>query len=274
MRFDRPGDVAIIAVSEEGAALALRLAAHVPNARVWGSRSDLADGIGVYEGDLRTFVGTLWPDVAGVVFVMASGIAVRSIAPYVTSKYEDPAIVVVDDAGRFSIPLLSGHEGRANDLAEDIAEITGAVPVVTTGTEAKRGIVLGVGSRRGVTKEQVLTAIDEALAVAGRTRDDVRALSTIDLKRDEEGIRAAAEELGVVLRIVPRSRIKAMQDAIRNGSDFVYETTGVAAVCVPAALMGDPHAESILDLKRDGVTVAVAEDVCSSSASAPVAPSI
>ena len=274
MRFDRPGPVALVAVSEEGAALATRIARYLPEARIYGSRGDLLEGIDVYEGDLRSFVGSLWPDAAAIVFVMASGIAVRSIAPYVASQDEDPAVVVVDDAGRSSIALLSGHEGRANDLAEDIAEISGALPVVTTGTESKRGVVLGVGSRRGVSKEQVLDAIDEALAVAGRARVDVRAISTIDLKKDEGGIRAAAEELGVVLRVVPRSRIRAMQDAIRAGSDFVEETTGVAAVCVPAALMGDPHAESILDMKRDGVTVAVAEDVCSSSASAPEAPSI
>ena len=273
MRFDRSGAVVLIAVSEEGAALAHRIAAHIPAAQVFGSRADLAPGMAVYDGDLKTYVGTRWEDAAAIVFVMASGIAVRSIAPYVASKYEDPAIVVVDDAARFSIALLSGHEGKANDLAEDIAEITGAIPVVTTGTEAKRSVVLGIGSRRGVTKEQVLSVVDEALSAAGKSRADVRALATIDMKKDEEGIRQAAAELGAVLRVVPRSRIRAMQDALREGSDFVEETTGVAAVCVPAALMGDPHAESILDIRRDGVTVAVAEGDSSWSASAPEAPS-
>ena len=59
---------------------------------------------------------------------------VRAIGPHAASKYEDPAVVVVDDAGRFVISLLAGHEGGANDLAEQIAAETRGQAVVTTGT--------------------------------------------------------------------------------------------------------------------------------------------
>lgn len=279
MRFRRTGPIALIAVSREGAALAARIAMALERcglvAEVWASCDEYASAARPtaghareYEGPLADFVGTLWPTHAAVVFVMASGIAVRSIAPWVASKYEDPAVVVLDDAGRFVISLLSGHEGGANTLAEDLAQMCGAVPVVTTGTEARRGVVLGIGSRRGVTREQVLAAVDETLAGAGRDRADVRAIATIDMKAGEPGIREAADVLGVPLRVVSRERIRAMQEALREPT-FAEEVTGVAAVCVPAALMSDPHAMLIAQTAKEGVTVAIAEDDCSSSASVP-----
>ncbi|MBU4556016.1 MAG: cobalamin biosynthesis protein [Actinobacteria bacterium] len=272
MRFTRTGPIAVIFVSEEGAALAGCIASALPEATLWASRAGLHPDARAYEGTLRDFVGELWDDHAAIVAVMAVGIVVRSIAPWVASKLADPAVVVLDDAGRFAISLLSGHEGGANELAGQLGELTGAVPVVTTGTEARRGVVLGVGSRRGVTRETVLAAIDESLAAANRRRADVRALSTIDLKADEVGIREAADVLGVPVRIVSRERIRTLQEVLRE-STFAEEVTGVAAVCVPSALLADPHTRLLVPpIARQGVTVAVAEDDCPSSASVPVLP--
>lgn len=71
----------------------------------------------------------------GLVFACACGIAVRLIAPYIGEKTTDPAVVVTDEQGRFSISLLSGHLGGANALAKELAAAIGAEPVITTATD-------------------------------------------------------------------------------------------------------------------------------------------
>lgn len=71
----------------------------------------------------------------GLIFIMACGIVVRSIAPYLTDKTKDPAVVVLDEMGRYAISLLSGHIGGANKLAAEVADITGGIPIITTATD-------------------------------------------------------------------------------------------------------------------------------------------
>jgi len=109
--------VVTISVTEAGAALAQRLPYRHEH------------------GDLGDRVRRLWPEVDGLVLVCATGIAVRVIAPLLGDKHEDPAVVCVDDGGRWAIALAGGHHG-ANALATEVASLLGAEAVVTTATDS------------------------------------------------------------------------------------------------------------------------------------------
>lgn len=84
----------------------------------------------------------------GLIFVGACGIAVRSIAPYVASKKTDPAVLVIDECGKYVISLLSGHLGGANELAKKAAEILEGQAVITTATDLHSRFAVDVFARR------------------------------------------------------------------------------------------------------------------------------
>ena len=84
---------------------------------------------------LAEWVRDAFDSADALIYVGAVGICVRTIAPYIKSKTRDPAVVVIDETGRYVIPVLSGHLGGANDLARRIARLTGAEPVITTATD-------------------------------------------------------------------------------------------------------------------------------------------
>jgi cobalt-precorrin 5A hydrolase/precorrin-3B C17-methyltransferase len=77
-----------------------------------------------------------WAEVDGFVLFLATGAAVRIVAPLLADKATDPAVVCVDEAGRFAVALCGGHAGGANALARSVAALIGAAPVVTTATDA------------------------------------------------------------------------------------------------------------------------------------------
>lgn len=79
--------------------------------------------------------GQVFTKYSALIFIMATGIVVRSIAPFLVSKLSDPAVIVMDEQGRNIISLLSGHVGGANALTEQLAKKLGANPVITTATD-------------------------------------------------------------------------------------------------------------------------------------------
>jgi len=132
--------IAVIAITRNGALLGKKLREGLAGGELHVS-SRYAGQAGkdrrLFEpGELKGLLASLWGRVDGFVLIMATGIVVRMIAPLLESKESDPAVVTMDDAGRFAIALLSGHLGGANELAERCAFISGARAVITTATDA------------------------------------------------------------------------------------------------------------------------------------------
>ena len=130
--------IAIAGFTTNGCVLAQKIANELEGAHAWAP-CRIAEEVGLPGFDsVGAWTGEAFAQGCdGIVFVGACGIAVRAVAPYVASKMHDPAVVCVDEAGRWAISLLSGHVGGANDLARRIARIVGATPVVTTATDVR-----------------------------------------------------------------------------------------------------------------------------------------
>ena len=121
--------IGILAFSETGFFLGKRLAEYFTRIAVETDVRRCKDG------GLTAWTQTHFVSDEALIFIGSTGIAVRAIAPYVKSKTKDPAVVVVDELGAYSISLLSGHFGGANELATEIAGVLDAIPVVTTATD-------------------------------------------------------------------------------------------------------------------------------------------
>jgi cobalt-precorrin 5A hydrolase len=127
--------VVMAAFTREGAELASRLAGQIENSRVFVPARFADDKAEPMNGTVLDWAGEWFSKADALMFVSAAGIAVRAIAPHVRDKTTDPAVVVLDDAGRNVISLLSGHIGGGNGLARRIAGLTGGRAVVTTATD-------------------------------------------------------------------------------------------------------------------------------------------
>jgi len=128
-------NTAIISISKQGNQLASRLGNQLDYSTCYTLSKWELQGFLPIEGKLCDFCETLFKKYDALVFIMASGIVVRSIAPWIKSKTSDPAVVVIDDRGQHVISLLSGHLGGANALTLKIAEAINAHPVITTASD-------------------------------------------------------------------------------------------------------------------------------------------
>ncbi|MBR1477319.1 MAG: precorrin-4 C(11)-methyltransferase [Lachnospiraceae bacterium] len=97
---------------------------------------------------LRQAVGDIYDDARLIIFVSAAGIAVRSVAPFIGHKYNDPAILCADDLGENIISLMSGHMGGANEYARLVADITGGSAVITTATDMEGRFAIDLFAKR------------------------------------------------------------------------------------------------------------------------------
>ena len=126
--------IAVIAFTRNGCGLGRRLAEQLDGELYAPDRFAEEFSAQPY-GVLSQWTAEQFKQKNNIIFVSAIGIAVRSIAPFVGDKLTDPAVIAVDEMGRYAIPLLSGHIGGGNELAHRVAEAAGGVPVISTATD-------------------------------------------------------------------------------------------------------------------------------------------
>ncbi len=126
---------AIVALSKMARDLALNIRQKANEYTIYTMPRQLCSDLKPIEGSLKEFTGYLFERYETLVFIMATGIVVRIIAPYLQHKSVDPAVLVLDSSGRHVISLLSGHLGGANEKAIELAELIGATPVITTASD-------------------------------------------------------------------------------------------------------------------------------------------
>lgn len=261
-------DIAVFAVTEKGSRVAQFICTHtgahlyLPQKLFKTRADDELNGVQItpYATELSTFLPEIFNAYKGLIFVMALGIVNRVIAPLIRSKYTDPAVVTLDDAARYAISTLSGHEGGANELAYLAASLTGAAPVITTATEADKIYICGIGCRRLTPAQEIIDAVNYACHKVNKTVHDVRCLASVWLKKDEPGLIEAARSLKLNLQFIPKWMIKYAH-GLYEKSDFVYSKIGVEGVCEPTALLSGRNTSLILKKQIIGnVTVAMAKE--------------
>lgn len=146
--------IAVVAITRHGTALAGRIAAALPGARLFAPEKLRAEAEAAapgrahcYQGATAAQIPTLLAAFDAIVGIVSLGALVRLVAPHVKDKESDPAIVVVDEVGRFAIPMLSGHLGGANALAGRLAATLGATPVLTTASDARQTLAVDLLGR-------------------------------------------------------------------------------------------------------------------------------
>lgn len=340
---------AVIALTAQGATLALEIGAKTGFTVYLPQEHCSGDSPAQPFHSLRETFLECFTMKTALVLIMAAGIAVRLLAPLIRSKQLDPAVVVMDERGQFAISLLSGHWGGANDLARQLGEAVGAVPVITTATDVNelqavdvfakeyglmpepfsgikqlnaamlrgetvavfteedveqwpqgglsfqplsdfpqlsriypyRAIIthqaifnhaeendlylrppvlhVGVGCRRGIPAERILEAVDHVLGRYNLAPSSVASLASIDKKRDEPGLLAAAETLQVPLYFYSADEINSLTVPYQT-SKFVQKNMGVGAVCEPVAMLAASSDQLLVPKQNlNGITVAVAK---------------
>ncbi len=264
--------VALITLSAEGARLLHPLSRALQDCDVYLHEKLPPVSGGKTFKSIRKLTTEIFHRYGGLLYVAPCGVAIRAVAPHIGSKHEDPAVAAMDVGGRYVVSLLGGHEGGANDLALRAANVVGAEPVISTTTEALKPLIIGVGCRRGMEPERIVAAIRDSLRAAGAAPEQVRFLATADVKAGEAGLAAAAKELGLPLRIISSTEIRACLREF-SPSPLAAKKINLPAVAEPAALLAGRRTRLRLSRRTyNGVTVAIAEEGFPWSESDPAAP--
>ena len=307
-------NTAIAAFTNRGVNLALRLAGFL-DGEVFAPERFSRDGVKVIGSALSDWAGKMFRVSKAIIFVSACGIAVRAVAPHVRDKMTDPAVIAVDEAGRFVVPLLSGHVGGANELARKIAGFLNAVPVITTATDVNnltavdewavqndciienperiksvssqvleggnvgvavtwenipvpfpvtlmlrpKVLVLGAGCNRGVNPAEFESSAMDFLKGAGVSVLSLKALASIDIKKDEPAMKIFAESHNIPFVTFTASELNAVSGNF-TASERVRHFTGTDNVCERACVLCAGEGAVLMRSKTvyNGITFALA----------------
>ena len=146
--------IAVVAITRHGITLAGRVVAALPDAQLYAPEKFRAEaeaaapGAAVcYTGKTGAQIPALLANFDGIVAIVPLGAMVRMMAPHLKGKEQDPGVVVLDSAGRYAIPVLAGHLGGANTLAEYLARALGALQVLTTASDTRETLAVDLLGR-------------------------------------------------------------------------------------------------------------------------------
>ncbi len=200
-----------------------------------------------------------------LIFITAMGIAVRSLVDVIKNKHEDPAVLVMDESADFVIPLLSGHEGGANQLAKEVSQLINAQVVITTAKAYLSPVyTVGMGCEKGCTAEHLNALLLQCLKQAGLELDDIQSINSIDIKAQEQGLIELSASKDKPYHTYCVEQLSVVDSLLSTKSDYIYGITGVYGVAESAALFAAQSitkdtAELVLNKqKTDKATCAIA----------------
>lgn len=168
---ERRSSTAIVTLTRGGTALGRRLRGLLPGAVLYAPERFLAAGepaadVIACDTSIRQTLQSAFQAHEALICIMATGIVVRELAPFLRSKHADPAVVVLDERGRHAISLLGGHRGGANELARRVATLLGGTAVITTSSDVQELPAIDLlAVERGWTpgRTEQMTAVSAAL---------------------------------------------------------------------------------------------------------------
>ncbi len=232
----------IIALTQRGKALAERISQQI-DPLITVASNHLAPEVIYKPKPFTEIVQAMFNDGDGLIFICSTGIVFRTLAPVLKDKYQDPPVIVIDEAGEYVVPLLSGHEGGANELASQIASAIGSRLVLTTAKPYLKPVyTVGMGCERDCPEPVLQNLLSECLTQAGLNLSQIESINSIDIKADEIGLIELAQTCKKPYQTFNKNILSSVEHLLSVKSDYVYKTVGVYGVAEAAALVAASQA--------------------------------
>lgn len=218
----------VIALTPKGLQLAERIKSHFPDFDIWFKTQPFGEK-----------VQQAFSSGERLIFICATGIVVRTLAPVLQDKYQDPPVLVLDEQGQFVIPLLSGHEGGANDWAAELSQTLSAKLILTTAQSyLKPKYTVGMGCERNCPLSYLEELLFNSLQQSDLTIEQIDSFHSINVKVDETHLIALAEKYRKPFLTWQAEELRQVEAQLSVRSDYVFNTVGVYGVAESAALYG------------------------------------